>query len=97
MKTIISSSWITISEDPLLEVEVSAEISFYKDDFDYAGTHCTGGIGGTQKGGVSCEVLDLEYDKSKYTQEQIVIIDTYLNKNSANIKEELSNIKYATN
>jgi hypothetical protein len=88
MKT-LRSTWITISEEPLLEVEVSAEVSFWKDDFDYAGTHCTGGVGGTHRGGGSCEVYELEYDKNKYTEEEILKIDSYLIKNEKKVKEDI--------
>ena len=79
------------SEEPFIEVEIKAELSYDNGDFSYSGTHCTHGVDGVANCGASIEVDgDLEYDRSKYTSEELSIIDKYIEDNRKEIEIELS-------
>lgn len=81
-------TWISITES--LEVEVYADMHYDNGDFSYSGTHCTHGVGGVGNSGASVQ-LDgaIQYDESKYTKQEIEIIDLYLTDNETMICNKL--------
>lgn len=76
---------ITVIEEPLLEVEVTANVSYDDGSFDYAGTHCNHGQSGTFTpfNGGSYEVDgEIKWDKTLYSDEQNKLIESYIKENS---------------
>ena len=76
-----------------MEVEFIGYPVWQNDSFDYAGTHCTGGVGGT------CQLPDYatmedepEYDQSKYTLSENKIISKWLSENMESAKDTFCNM-----
>ncbi len=79
MKKLETSNWYIVSEEPFIEVLIEAELI------------CDSGDTFNANIGHSVDVDgDLEYDHSKYTDEEIEIIDKYIEENRKAIEIELT-------
>lgn len=82
--------------DYIDEIEFEGLPRWENDSFDYAGTYCTGGVGGTCVLNSYTTMDNSEeatWDKTKHTPEENAIIDTWLkeDKNREEIDELLCN------
>jgi hypothetical protein len=79
MKKLETSNWYIVSEEPFIEVLIEAELI------------CDSGDTYNANIGSSIEVDgDLEYDKSKYTTEELAVIDKFIEDNRKEIETDLT-------
>lgn len=72
------------------DVELFVNVEWQDDSFDYAGTHCTGGLGGTHKLPIYASIEeDIQWDRSKYSDAENQTISDYVRENKEDLEEQL--------